>query len=419
MNTPAPRSDPTWFGHPRGLTVLFLTETWEKFSYYGMRALLVYYMTKQLGFGTARASLVYGAYTALVYFTPILGGLLIDRKLGRRRAVVWGGSLMAAGHFLLSFETLFYPALGLIALGNGLFLPGLPSQIAGLYREGDPRQKTAYNIYYMGINLGSLMAPLVCGSLGELLGWHWGFAAAGLGMTLGLALYLSGSRWLPPESDRPAAAPARAAGERKPIERLGLLAGVWIAVVIFRCAYEQIGNTVALWADAGVDRSFAGRTIPSTWFQSLNPLLVLALAPWIASLWSRSRANALHQMAFGAGLVALSFASIALAAHWAGGDARASWLWLAGFMGLITVGELCVLPVGLGLFGRLAPGHLSASFIAAWFFASFGGNLLAGALGTLWHRLSPEVFFSLAGLVSAGAGLFLYGLARGVGKRDF
>ncbi len=174
---------------------------WEIFSYYGMRALLVYYMTKQLLIGQEKASLIYGTYTAIAYFTPIFGGLIADRWLGKRRAVIIGGSIMAAGHFMMTFEPLFYLALATIALGNGLFLPSLPSQIDGLYRADDPRRGWAYNVYYVGINIGGFLAPLICGTLGELYGWHWGFGAAGVGMLLGLIIYVLGGKYLP-EQDR-------------------------------------------------------------------------------------------------------------------------------------------------------------------------------------------------------------------------
>ena len=172
---PAPPGD--WFGQPRGLTVLFLTEMWEKFSFFGMRALQLYYMTKQLHFSPANASLVYGAYAAGVYLTPIVGGVVADRWLGRRRAVIAGGLLMALGHFMMASEALFFPAMAMIAIGNGLFLPSLPSQIALLYAAGDPRRVSAYNVYYVGVNLGALLAPLICGTLGEVYGWHYGFGA--------------------------------------------------------------------------------------------------------------------------------------------------------------------------------------------------------------------------------------------------
>lgn len=189
----------TWFGQPRGLTVLFLTNMWEQFSYYGMRTLLVYYMTKQLLMSQQQSSLVYGAYTACAYFTPIVGGVIADRLLGKRRAVVLGASIMAAGHFMMAFESLFYIALLTIALGNGLFLPSLPSQINDLYKAGDPRRGWAYNVYYVGINIGGFIAPLICGTLGEFYGWHYGFGAAGIGMFAGLIIYLWGQRYLPPE----------------------------------------------------------------------------------------------------------------------------------------------------------------------------------------------------------------------------
>ncbi|HEX4676114.1 MAG TPA: oligopeptide:H+ symporter, partial [Steroidobacteraceae bacterium] len=197
---------PTWFGQPRGLTILFLTQMWEQFSYYGMRALLVYYMTRELLLGQEKSSLIYGAYTAAAYFTPIFGGIIADRWLGKRRAVIVGAATMAAGHFMMSFDALFYVALATIALGNGLYLPSLPSQINDLYAATDPRRARAYNVYYVGINLGGFLAPLVCGTLGEIYGWHVGFAAAGVGMLAGLAIYLLGGAYLPHREPLPARA---------------------------------------------------------------------------------------------------------------------------------------------------------------------------------------------------------------------
>src|ERR1700685_4344328 len=204
----------TWFGQPRGLTILFLTEMWEIFSYYGMRSLLVYYMTKQLLVGQEKASFIYGTYTAMAYFTPILGGVVADRRLGKRRAVIIGGSIMAAGHFMMAFGPAFYFALATIAIGNGLFLPSLPSQINDLYRADDPRRGWAYNVYYVGINLGGFLAPLICGTLGEFYGWDWGFGAAGVGSVLGWGVYMRGGRYLPEQGRviRPAAAAAAGSG---------------------------------------------------------------------------------------------------------------------------------------------------------------------------------------------------------------
>ncbi len=283
--------DQTWFGQPRGLTILFLTNMWELFSYYGMRTLLVYYMTKQLLFPQEKASLIYGDYVAAAYFTPILGGIVADRWLGKRRAVICGGSTMALGHFLMTFPSCFYLALATIALGNGLFLPSLPSQINDLYRADDPRRGRAYNVYYVGLNLGAFLAPFVCGTLGELYGWHYGFGAAGIGMLAGLVIYLAGQKYLPVEKgkDEPTlAAPAQKSETQRYL--WPLLFGVGLAVTIFRGAYEQIGNTIPLWTDVGVDRSLGHALIPMTWFQSLNPLLVIAGTPLLLFYW-RARAG--------------------------------------------------------------------------------------------------------------------------------
>ncbi len=403
----------TWFGQPIGLTVLFLTEMWEKFSFFGMRALLVYYMTKELLIVQDQASLIYGFYTAFVYFTPIVGGIISDRWLGRRRSVIIGGSVMAAGHFMMMFEPLFYGALACIALGNGLFLPSLPSQIGSLYQPDDPRRVRSYNIYYVGVNLGGFLAPLVCGTLGEIYGWHYGFGAAGVGMLTGLAIYILGKRHLPADPAR-ATITARQSSERGGKLRLFvLLAAIGCAVVIFRAAYEQTGNTVALWADAGVNRAIGTSfVIPMTWFQSLNPLLVFALTPPLLAWWSAQAARGreplpLVKMAFGAAGVAGSYLLIAMVTGLTGAGAAASWLWLVAFFVLLTAGELFILPVGLGLFARLAPAGMAATTIAAWFLAAFAGNLVAGALGTFWSQSSPTRFFTLMAAVAGVAALAL------------
>ena len=413
-----------WFGHPPGLTILFLTEMWEMFSFFGMRALLVYYMTKHLDIQQEFASLIYGAYAAFVYFTPVFGGIVADRWLGKRKAVIIGGATMAAGHFMMAFEPLFYPALATIALGNGLFLPSLASQIEGLYRDGDPRSKSAYNVYYVGVNLGAFIAPLICGSLGEAYGWHWGFAAAGIGMLSSLVIYLCGQRHLPAEATRTdARQTVRAPLDRSGWRRLGFLMGVAAIVVVFRGAYEQVGNTIALWADEGVNRHVtAGLSIPMTWFQSLDSLVVITATPLLLARWSHLAKRGietpwLHKMAFGAALVGLSYLLLAGVSAWAASHGtRAHWTWLAGWFVLMTLGELYILPVGLGLFGRMAPEGFRATSIALWFFAGFFGNLLAGALGTLWTPLSHGWFFMLIGGVAGLAGLLLYVVGLRVGQ---
>jgi len=404
-----------WFGQPRGLTILFLTEMWEIFSYYGMRVLLVYYVTKQLAFSQQSASLIYGGYNAFVYFTPIIGGIICDRWLGRRNSVLLGGSIMALGHFMMAFEPLFFVALATIGIGNGLFLPALPSQIAGLYSHDDPRRKTAYNYYYLGINLGGFLAPLGCGTVGELYGWHWGFTLAGIGMVSGLIIYILGSRYLPPEPLRAAPAPAPVWQqwlEAGTARRFALLAGICGVVIIFRIAYEQVGNTLPLWTES-VDRSVGAFAIPMTWFPSLNPLLVLLLTPWFVARWVRHareghELSSIRKMSVGAGGVALSYLLLAAVAAWSSGSVVANgWLWLLLFYGVMTAGELYILPIGIGLFGRLAPAGFAATAIALWFLANFFGNLLAGAFGRLWSSLLPPQFFVATAAIAALSGLLL------------
>jgi POT family proton-dependent oligopeptide transporter len=396
----------TWFGQPRGLTILFLTNMWETFSYYGMRALLVFYMTKQLLIGQERASLIYGTYTACAYFTPIVGGVIADRVLGKRRAIVIGGSIMAIGHFLMAFEPLFYVALATIALGNGLFLPSLPSQIDDLYEAGDPRVGWAYNVYYVGVNIGGFLAPLICGLLGEVYGWHYGFGAAGVGMVAGVLIYVWGQRYLPAQVRHPAVEHGDAPRGRFGRETVLLLVAVALAVTVFRGAYEQVGNTLPLWADTGVDKQAGGFAIPMTWFVSLNPLFVMLMTPFLLAWWRRRAERRgepapTRRMAAGAGIVAVAYVLIAgVAAVWP----TASWVWLVAFFLVFTLGELFILPTGLGLFARAAPKGLGATTVAAWYLAIFAGSLFAGLVGTLWSRLDhPAYFLVLSGIAGLAA----------------
>jgi len=411
------RDTGNWFGQPKGLTILFLTEMWEKFSFFGMRALQIYYMTKELHYSQAYASLIFGAYAAGVYLTPIFGGLVADRWLGRRKAVVIGGVLMAFGHFMMAFPALFFPAMAVIAIGNGLFLPNLPSQVNLLYAKDDPRAGSAFNVYYVGINLGAFLAPLVCGTLGELYGWHYGFGAAGIGMCLGLVIYISGGRYLPAAVET---APARAdtahAGDGR--GNIPLLIGVALAVMLFRVAYEQTGNTFAIWADGAVERQAFGLRIPVTWFQSLNPMFVFLLSPLLVRMWNaraaRGRATpALERMTMGAIGVGVSYAALAgLIAMNAATGFAINWLWLVAFFAVFTLAELYILPVGLGLFASLAPQRFAATTIAAWFFCSFTGNLLSGVIGAVWERMSPQAFFLMMAAICIVSGLLLLAIHR-------
>ena len=425
----APRE---FFGHPSALAYLFATEMWERFSYYGMRALLTLYMIKYLllpaqaggvaglaGFKSMLeavfgplalqplASQIYGFYTGLVYLTPIFGGLLADRLLGQRRTVILGASLMAAGHFLMAFERWFLLALLVLILGNGCFKPNISTQVGSLYAPGDHRRDRAFSIFYVGINLGAFLAPLVCGTLGETYGWHYGFAAAGIGMTLGLTIYLAATPTLP----RDAFVRRDTSGkmDRGGWRAIGALLVLFIPVSLFWATYEQQGNTIALWADGFTDRHVFGAEIPVTWFQAFNPLMIFAFTPFIVALWRRQgkrEPSTVVKLAIGLLLNAASWLLMAAAAQLTGGG-QASWLWLFAFFVVITVGELYLSPTSLSLVTKVAPAGVLSMMMGVWLSTSFVGGFLAGYLGTFWSAMSKPGFFLMLAVISAAAGLFV------------
>jgi POT family proton-dependent oligopeptide transporter len=430
------------FGHPRGLAFLFTTEMWERFSYYGMRALLVLYMVKYLfdpahadgviGLAALRsgletlfgplgaqplASQIYGLYTGLVYFTPILGGLIADRLLGQRRTVVIGASLMAVGHFMMAFEPLFLFALTVLILGNGAFKPNISTQVGALYAPGDPRRDRAFSIFYVGINLGAFLAPLVCGTLGEEVGWHYGFAAAGVGMTVGLVVYLAAAPVLPPDPLHS----RRAGGERFGSDEwraVGALILLGLPVTFFWATYEQVGNTIALWADAHTDRTVApfAFTIPVTWFQAVNPFLIFALTPVILALWKWQAAGAREpstaaKMAYGCFLNAAAHLILFAAALHAGAG-KANWLWLMGYFVLITLGELYLSPTGLSLVTKIAPARALSLMMGVWLANIFLAGLLGGYLGGFWSVMAKGDFFLMLAVIAALAGLVVLAFVR-------
>jgi proton-dependent oligopeptide transporter, POT family len=433
---PGARTD--LFGHPRALTFLFATEMWERFSYYGMRALLLLYMVKYLlapqragavvglvpfrhalefVFGPLAAqpfaSQIYGFYTGLVYLTPIFGGLLADRVLGRRRTVILGAALMAVGHFMMAFEHLFLFALGFLILGNGAFKPNISTQVGALYAPGDRRRDRAFSIFYVGINLGAFLAPLVCGTLGEELGWHYGFAAAGVGMTTGLIIYLAATPALPKESF------AKRAGAQPPLDRAAwqsivALLLLFVPVSLFWGIYEQQGNTIVLWASEFTDRRLFGWDIPVTWFQALNPFMIFAFTPFIVSLWRRQGARepfTVAKMAIGCFLAAAAYLIMVAAARVSAGT-QASWLWLFGYFFVLTVGELYLSPTSLSLVTKIAPVSLLSMMMGVWLATSFVGGFLAGYLGTFWSSMTKDRFFLMLALISALAGLMIALLNR-------
>jgi len=426
------------FGHPRGLAYLFATEMWERFSYYGMRALLVLYMVKYLldpqrmdsvvGLGSFKvmletifgplatqplASQIYGFYTGLVYLTPIFGGLLADRVLGQRRTVIIGATLMAIGHFMMAFEQLFLFALCILILGNGAFKPNISTQVGSLYPPGDPRRDRAFSIFYVGINLGAFLAPLVCGTLGEEVGWHYGFAAAGVGMTLSLIIYLCGASNLPED------ALARRAPLQQPLDRsawqsIFALLLLFAPVSLFWATYEQQGNTIALWADQFTDRHFLGGEIPVTWFQAFNPFMIFAFTPLIVAFWrwqGHREHSTITKLSIGCLLNALAYLVMMVAA-WSAGGGKADWLWLFAYFVVITVGEIYLSPTSLSLVTKVAPTSLLSMMMGVWLSTSFIGGFLAGYLGTFWSSMGKGNFFLMLALLSSVAGVAILLLRR-------
>lgn len=436
------------FGHPKGLTFLFATEMWERFSFYGMRSLLVLYMVKYLlqsgrgenvlGFGALKhtleslsgpldgqplASTLYGLYSGLVYLTPIFGGLLADRVLGQRRTVVLGAILMAIGHFMMAIDSLFLFALLMLILGNGAFKPNISTQVGSLYTLGDPRRDRAYSIFYLGINLGAFLAPLICGTLGEKVGWHYGFGAAGIGMSIGLAIYLYALRDLP--SDRLHETKS-ARVEEKRLDREGrrvlvALLLICIPVALFWAAYEQQGNTMVLWADGFTNRSvdlvFWKGEIPTTWFLAINPLMIFVLTPLIIALWAQQakrgrEPSSVAKMALGCVGVALANLIMVVAAWHTSAGGKASWLWLVAYTIVVTIGELYLSPIGLSLVSKAAPPAAISMMMGLWLATSFPGNLLAGRLGRSWNSMGKPYFFLLIAAIAAGAGAAIWLLSR-------
>ncbi len=435
------------FGHPRGLTFLFATEMWERFSYYGMRALLVLYMTKYLllpghaenviGLDALRRALesvfgplgvqplssqIYGFYTGFVYLTPVFGGMIADRLLGQHRSILLGAALMALGHFMMAFEPLFLFALTMLILGNGAFKPNMSAQVGTLYAPGDPRRDRAYLVFYVGINLGALLAPIVCGTLGEEVGWHYGFTAAGVGMTIALVVYLYAIPTLPPDELHR----ARTEGtdkvplDREEWRRVLALIVLFIPVTLFWATYEQQGNTIALWADDYTDRYidlivWKGE-IPVTWFQAFNPLMIIAFTPFVISLWAwqqpRGREpSTISKMTLGCFGVALANLILVGAAFVAAGDS-ASWLWLLGYFVVITLGELYLSPTGLSLVSKVAPARAVSTMMGVWLGTSFVGNILAGWLGSFWSGMDKMHFFAMIAAVATVAGVVIFAFNR-------
>ncbi len=437
-------------GHPKGLYLLFMTEMWERFSYYGMRAIFVLYMTKMLLMGDAEASQIYGSYTGLVYLTPLLGGYLSDRFLGNRRSIEIGGALMALGQFIMFFSasttgspaiTLMWIGLTMLIIGNGFFKPNISTMVGQLYPKGDRRVDSAFTIFYMGINLGAFFAPLICGTLAEKVDYKWGFLAAGIGMIIGLVtFFVQKNKLLVDAENNPVGMPTAKFGLKQIGMVLGSIAIIFFLmnfktmfqsdldiigyliygamvvmplivltdksltkeerdrimvifilaffVIFFWGAFEQAGASLTIFADRQTDRNLFGWEMPASYFQSVNPLAIIILAPLFSSLWLRlgnrgAEPSSPKKMALGLALISLGYVVIAIAVYGLGLMDKVSMFWLIALYVIHTMGELCLSPIGLSMVSKLSPLRFSSLLMGTWFLANAAANKFAGTLSAL------------------------------------
>jgi proton-dependent oligopeptide transporter, POT family len=429
-----------FLGHPKGLFLLFGTEMWERFSYYGMRALLVLSLVALVesdnpGFGwtQAEALRLYGLFTGFVYFTPLIGGWLADNYLGQRKSIIIGGVLMAAGQFLLASSIpgnlpLFYVGLVLLVLGNGFFKPNISTMVSDLYPEGDERRDSAFTIFYMGINAGALLAPFVCSTLGEdpAYGWKAGYFAAGVGMVLSVIIQLIfAKRMLGDVGVMPAAVRSKAntGGAHKPltpdeVDRLRVIFMLFVFVVLFWAAFEQAGGLMNLYADSKTDRMVGSFEVPAGWFQSVNPLFIVLLAPVFSALWARLGAKGMNpstpkKMVLGLILTGIGFLAMVGAAFQQASDpsGKASMMWLVVAYLFHTMGELCISPVGLSMVTKLAPLRLASLMMGVWFLINFVANYAAGIIGSYAESLGELSIFGGLAATLFGFAFILWFLA--------
>ncbi|WP_236974729.1 peptide MFS transporter [Membranihabitans maritimus] len=415
-------------GHPVGLFILFFTELWERFSYYGMRALLVLYMTAistgdNPGFGWSNedALQLYGWYTMLVYISSIPGGWIADKILGQKKTVMLGGALLCAGHGVLAIDSIsaFYAGLGLIIAGVGCLKPNISTMVGGLYGAKDERRDVGFTIFYIGINIGALLAPLLCGYLGEKYGWHLGFGLAAIGMFFGQIVYIWGQKYLKGvgdfigNDDNP-----HKEFQDKPLtsqekDRVKVLFISFLLVILFWGAFEQAGGLLNLWADQKTDRMFLGWEIPASWFQSVNSFFIITLGSLIAGFWYRRKmkgkeASSLFKMPVGLIIQGVGFFFMAYSALEFAGNGSTSFVWLILFYLFSTIGELCLSPVALSFITKLAPVKYASLMMGAFWAATGLGNKLAGLLGEYSQSAGEfEIFTGIAIFSIAIGGLVL------------
>ena len=437
-------SDDLFLGHPKGLAYLAFTEAWERFSYYGMSALLVLYMVNQLllpghiehvaGFATFKAiiewifgplstqalsSEIYGLYSGFVYFTPVFGGWLGDR-IGQRSAVVIGGLSMTGGHLAMAFDQSFLLALLLLIIGSGLLKGNISAQVGGLYPiEDEERRTKGFAIFSTGINFGSVVGPLLCGFLGERYGWHIGFGAAALFMLGGVATYLSGYRYLPARVERKTFADvAMTADDRKVV---WVLLGVFAITVFPHIAYYQLSNVLPVWLDQHADMGAGGFQVPIPWFQSIDPLFSILCVPLLFTLWrwqgrgSGSEPSELRKIAEGA-FICGGANLILVAAIVIYGSGKVPWIWPFLFCAVQGVGFMYFWPPFLSLVSRTAPPKINATMMGAAFLVLFVANNLIGYIGTFYEELGPTAFWTLHAGIGVVGGVLAFVYSRTFGR---
>jgi POT family proton-dependent oligopeptide transporter len=418
QHTAAAPLDTRFFGHPRGLATLFFTEMWERFSYYGMRAFLLFYMVTPvanggLGFTDAEGTSLYGTYTGSAWGAAILGGIVADRMIGQYRSVLYGGILIMLGHLSLVFQALpfFYAGLALIVIGTGLLKPSVSTLVGSLYPQGDPRRDAGFSIFYMGINSGAMLGPIIAGYIAQKIDWHLGFGCAAIGMALGLLQYVFDKRHLAPALQRmeaekrmQAAAPvAQVSAASSSGTVLGFLPAEWsrIAAIVvlflfaslFWAGYEAAGSSLALFADRNTDLHILGLEFPSSWFQVLQPFFVIVLAPIFAWVWIRlGPREPSVPVKFALGLLFMGLAFVIMlpagAAVAADNTLRVSVWWLIMWNLFSEFGELCLSPVGLSAITKLSPARIVGLMMGVWFLSLAVGNKLSGWMAGLISTMS-------------------------------
>jgi POT family proton-dependent oligopeptide transporter len=409
------------FGHPVGLYVLFFTEMWERFSYYGMRAILVLYLVAQtqsensgLGWTNGEALSLYGWYTMLVYVASIPGGWIADKFLGQKKSVLYGGILLVAGHSILAIEEMwaFYSGLGLIIAGVGLLKPNISTMVGGLYKQGDIRRDKGFTIFYIGINVGAFLSSLIVGTVGEVYGWHYGFGLAGIGMAAGLIQYLFGQKYLKSVGNFLGDSENKTEKEamNKPLtkiekDRVVVLLISFLLVIIFWGAFEQAGGLMNLYASGKTDRilSFSlpliGNEVPASWFQSLNAMFIIFLGTTVAGFWANRKlkgkiSTSLFKMILGLIIMGTGFFFMTAAAAQYETNGASAMYWLVLAYLFHTVGELCISPVALSYITKLAPVKYASLMMGVYFAMTGFGNKLAGWLGEASENLGEYVIFT-------------------------